>query len=415
MNSVPLTVSQLNNYIKGVFEDELILQNIRVEGEVSECSVSAGNVFFTIKDELSILRCVMFGFSALPKIGERVSVLGSVTFYAKGARMSFTVRSFEPFGEGELYRDFALLKKRLLAEGLFDNKKKLPSFVRKLAIVTSGTGAVIHDILTVLNRRHDYIEIIFIDARVQGDDAPDSIVKGIESAEKSSADVIIIARGGGSDSDLSAFNTEVVARAVARCKIPTISSVGHETDYTLCDFCADSRAGTPSIAAELVSHINDEFWSEFFSYAVKLKNAAERIYLDKADALQVEAYGLDRRAIDFIYRNDASITACARRLSDAVEKEIDKKRTCAIELSNRILEQTESKFTQSSNAVNILAVKLDAVSPLKLMERGYSRAYMDNEVLGSIKRVKIGDKFELSVRDGVISAEVLSVKGTKKE
>lgn len=414
MSSAPLTVSQLNNYIKGVFEDELILQNIRVEGEVSECSVSAGNVFFTIKDESSILRCVMFGFSKLPKVGERVSVFGSVTFYAKGARMSFTVRSFEPFGEGELYRDFSLLKKRLAAEGLFDNKKKLPSFVGKLAIVTSGAGAVIHDILSVLERRHDYIEVVLIDARVQGDGAADSIFKGIKSAEQSAADIIIIARGGGSDSDLSAFNTEVVARAVAACMVPTISSVGHETDYTLCDFCADSRAGTPSIAAELVSRINDEFWDEYFSCAAKLKSVAEAIYAYKADALQSEVVGLDRRTVDLIYRNGATLTACARRLSGAVENSVTKNRACVVELLNRLSDRTERKIIQGENAVNMLAVKLDSVSPLKLMARGYSKAYAGGNALGSVKSVKVGDEFELLLRDGVIKAEVLSIKGAEK-
>lgn len=238
-----LSVSQLNNYIKGVFDDELILKNITVFGEVSEITVSAGNAFFTLRDDSSLLRCVRFGGGFTPKSGDTVLAIGSVEYYAKGGRVTFRAREIKPYGEGEIARALAELKTKLESEGLFANRPVLPKFIKKIAVVTSTEGAVIHDMTSIL-KRCPYLDVMVYPVRVQGEGSETDVAGAVTraSTERNGCDAIILARGGGSEADLAAFNTEVSARAVAGSAKPVVSAIGHETNYTLCDFCAGIRA-----------------------------------------------------------------------------------------------------------------------------------------------------------------------------
>src|SRR5574344_464123 len=258
MQRQPISVSMLSGYIKKIFDSEMLLFDIPVVGEISSWNLSGENAFFTIKDSESLLNCVLFGAkeSLSPKIGEKVIVTGTPRYYVKGGKLNFNATKIEPFGEGEIYKRFLELKTRLEKEGLFDvaHKKVMPQKIDRIGVVTSETGAVIHDIINVAKRRNSAQDIVLYPIKVQGIGADGEIAKGIDFfSNYSNVDAIIVGRGGGSDEDLQNFNSEVVARAVYNCKKFIVSAVGHETDFTICDYVADLRAPTPSAAAELLT------------------------------------------------------------------------------------------------------------------------------------------------------------------
>jgi len=246
-----ISVAQLNNYIKRVFEAEEMLHNVYVVGEISGLKVSNGSTFFTLKDMDAAISCTAFYPMKALKDGTKVIARGTVSYWHKAGKISFIVNKCDEFGKGDLMEMLRELQEKLRKEGLFDpeKKRKLPEKIRKIGVITSKTGAVIHDIITVATRRNPAIDIVLFPVLVQGVGAENEIVNAINNLKN--VDVIIIARGGGSAEDLMPFNTEVVARAIVKSKIPIVSAVGHETDFTLCDFASDLRAGTPSIAAEL--------------------------------------------------------------------------------------------------------------------------------------------------------------------
>jgi len=250
-----ITVSQLNNYIKQVFEAEELLHNVEVVGDVDGLKQSGNQVYFTLKDDTATINCVCFYPDKMKcaQNGKQVVVRGTVNYWHKAGKISFVVHSCEAFGFGQLFLRFQQLQEKLRAEGLFDVgvKKALPAEVRRVGVVTSKTGAVIHDIACVVHRRNPFVDIVVCDVRVQGDGADNDVANAVALFNTRKVDIIIVARGGGSKEDLNAFNSETVARAVFASKIPVVSAVGHESDWTLIDFVADIRAATPSAAAEL--------------------------------------------------------------------------------------------------------------------------------------------------------------------
>ena len=274
MSESYLSVAQLNTYIKNIFEAEVMLQNICVYGEVSSYNISNGIAYFNLKDESGLLSCVLFGATNFesPKIGDMILVRGSMSYYARGGKLSFNAYSIMPYGKGLLYEKFLKLKNDLEKLGWFDPsiKKSIPDRIRRIGVVTSPTGAVIRDIIDVTHRRNDTIDIVLFPVKVQGVGAENEIARGIDFfSNYQDVDVVIVARGGGSMEDLEPFNTEIVATATHNCKKPIVSAVGHETDFTLCDFVADCRASTPSVAAELstqnIQGVIDDIKSRFNS------------------------------------------------------------------------------------------------------------------------------------------------------
>lgn len=280
-----ISVSDVNNYIKNIFDAEYLLQNIFIYGEVGSYSVSNGIAYFNLKDLNNILPCVLFNANLFktPKIGDLVLLKGSVNYYTKGGKLSFNAVSIQEFGKGLLYEKFIELKNKLEIMGYFDSnrKKQLPRYVKKIGVVSSETGAVIQDMINVTKRRNDSVDIVLFPVKVQGVGAEFEIAKGVEFFNSSceSVDCIIVARGGGSLEDLQPFNTEVVASAIYNSKLPVVSAVGHETDYTICDFVSDLRAPTPSAAAEIVVFDKNVFVNDmvnknknmFFNITNKLK------------------------------------------------------------------------------------------------------------------------------------------------
>lgn len=410
MQNKRLSVSQLNNYIKNVFDDELILKNITVFGEISEKSESGGNVFFTLKDEDSILRCVHFGHCEMPQTGESVSVTGSVDYYAKGNRVSFRAKFIVPFGEGALRREFLALKEKLRAEGLFDNHLPLPSFIRKIAVVTSDAGAVIHDLVSVVYKRHPYIDIVVYPVRVQGEGAEKEIALAVTKAAQSDCDVTVVARGGGSVSDLEAFNKEEVARAVALSLRPVISAVGHETDYTLCDFCASLRAGTPSIAGENICRINETFLSNFVSLLQRLSSAQQRIFSKKSVTAFLCAKRLTDTAHSLLYRNRIRVRDAAQRLEFSAERVFSEGSVKSERLCSRLDGAITKLFSDKENAFKTVTARLDASSPLGILQKGYAKVYSGQKPLYSAADAVSGQEIDVYMRDGTIHAQTLSVK-----
>lgn len=264
MDNITLTVSQLNRYIKGIIEQDNLLFRVTVKGEISNFKAHySGHMYFALKDETAVIKCVMFRSAAstlkfLPESGQKVIASGRVGVYERDGQYQLYIDSMQPDGIGALYAAYEQLKGKLSEEGLFDEdrKKPIPKFPSKIGVVTSPTGAAVRDILNILKRRYRLSDIYIYPVLVQGDEAPGDIAKAIDYFDRSGwADVLIVGRGGGSIEDLWAFNTEIVARAAANCKIPIISAVGHETDFTIIDFVADLRAPTPSAAAELAVQI----------------------------------------------------------------------------------------------------------------------------------------------------------------
>ena len=280
-----LSVSELNEIVKNIFEAEELLHYIKVYGEVSNLSFVRGNLYFNLKDENALIPCIMFGASNNSvKEGDQIMTTGSLRFYVKSGKLNLYVTSIAPYGSGVLFQKFIELKNKLEQEGVFDSKykKQLPTEIKTIGVITSATGAVIHDIVTVSHRRNPYLNIVVYPARVQGDGAETTIINGLKYFDKQkNIDVIIIARGGGSIEDLQPFNTESLAREIISISKPVISAVGHEVDFTICDFASSIRAATPSEAAEIVSNDVSSIVKQFKLNLDKLYYLICSIYDDK--------------------------------------------------------------------------------------------------------------------------------------
>ena len=288
METIKLNITQLNTIIKRIIDAEEFLQTISVYGEVSNYKVSAGNAYFDIKEQGAQLSCIKFGASEDVHNGDLVLLTGRLNYYVKTGKLSFIANKIEPYGLGELYKQFLMLKEKLAAEGLFDErvKKELPRYANKVGVVTSETGAVIRDIVHVAKKKNPYTDIVVYPSRVQGDGAEKEIIAGLKYFENSDVDVVIIARGGGSFEDLAPFNTEALARAIFACKKPIISAVGHETDFSISDFAADMRAPTPSVAGELA-------FFDFKQTAKKLNDTVDNICAVSESMIDKNRLGVD--------------------------------------------------------------------------------------------------------------------------
>lgn len=392
------TVSQLNNYIKHILTSDPQMNEVWVRGEISNLTKhSSGHYYFTIKDRDSQLSCVSFRSTNRtlkfePETSMKVLVFGSIDVYTVRGQYQLRVFDMRPDGVGELYKAFEQLKKKLEAEGLFDetHKKPIPKYPKKIGVVTSPTGAAIHDILNVAKRRCP-MDILIAPTLVQGERSARSIATSIEMLNKTDVDVIIVGRGGGSLEDLWSFNEEVVARAIFKSTIPIISAVGHETDYTISDFTADIRAPTPSAAAELAVPNRIEIRRHVESLSTRMEQAAiHRISEQAAHLDHLQRQIEPERLNDFLRQNHQRIDEITSRMEYSIKTILNMKRS----------------------PLNTCAGRLDAISPLKTIERGYSVTLKqeDRKVVSSISDVKKGDGLEIIVKDGTIECIVDDTK-----
>ena len=390
-----LSVKQLNLFVKSLIEGDVRLSNVTVTGEISNFKnhYQSGHFYFTLKDEDAQIRCVMFRAYAcrVPfavRDGLKVVLRGRVSLYEKDGQYQFYAEEMHEQGLGDISLQFQQIKERLAKEGLFDeeNKRPLPRFPKRIAVITSDTGAAVQDILNITARRYPLCEIMLCPVAVQGENAVPSMLDALERVYAlSNCDAIIIGRGGGSIEDLWAFNSEILARKIYESPIPVISAVGHETDFTICDFVADLRAPTPSAAAELVvPDIN-----EIYTFLNKRGDALKNALLSK--------YNLNKAKYQSIC--EKSIFAKPEKLIQQREEQLDYLTEKLVMVFATTLKNQQSRL---SNA----ASKLDALSPLKVLSRGYSIAEIDNKPITSINDAEKGDKLTLKLNDGKLVCTV---------
>ena len=387
-----LTVTQINKYISFSIKGDKNLQGIMVKGEISNFvrHFRSGHMYFTLKDNES---AVMFSSAAsrlkfLPEDGMAVVVSGSVSVYERDGVYQLYVNDIVPEGAGKAGAALEQLKKKLAKEGIFDSahKRSLPEMPAKIGVVTSLSGAAVRDIINVLTRRYPIGEIYAVNALVQGNEAPDSICRGIIKAENAGCDVIIVGRGGGSSEDLSAFNTEKVAYGIYNCKVPVISAVGHEIDFTVADLAADMRAPTPSAAAELSSP--------------SVESLLERINsLEKR--VEKSALSAVRTAGDKLNALNLALTA------QSPENRLRLNEEKLISLEKRSKTAFEGFCTRLDSELAEKIARLDSLSPLKVLARGYSLVYSGDTLISSSDNLESGDEVKIRLGSGGFNAEVI--------
>ena len=390
-----ITVTELNTYIKNLFDSDLFLNRVAVKGEISNfTNHRSGHFYFSVKDENSLIRAVMFRSAAakvkfVPEDGMKVIVHGTVSSFVRDGQYQLYVTSMEPDGLGSLYLQFEQLKKKLSAEGLFDESKKkpLPKIPSAVGVITSPTGAAVRDIIQILGRRFPYASVYLYPALVQGSEAPASLIRGLEFFNQhGGVDVIIIGRGGGSMEDLWAFNDEKLARTVAASRLPVISAVGHEIDFTICDFVADKRAPTPSAAAELAVPETHELMH-------KISNITGRTQLLLSRMLEIR-----RKTVKML---------AERRIFTQPERAFDERRMTVASLGDAVQRTMEKKLTAANATLSALGGKLHVLSPLSVFNRGYSLAENDDrQIIRSVEQVKNGDAVSVRLSDGVLYTTV---------
>ena len=390
-----LTVTQVNLYIKEMLSRDDVLSHITIKGEISNFKAhSSGHMYMSLKDETGVIRAVMFRSAAgrlqfRPENGMKVIASGRVSVYERDGQYQLYIEYMQQDGLGDLHIAFEKLKQKLSAEGLFDpkHKKPLPKYPKRIGVITAPTGAAIRDILNILSRRFKYADVVLYPVLVQGENAAMSIAVALKYFnENNAADVLIVGRGGGSIEDLWAFNEEIVARAIYDSRIPVISAVGHEVDFTISDFVADLRAPTPSAAAELVVPSQEELKDKFNNVYGRLYSCAGRI-LEK-----------NRLRLRLLTEKPVLKTP---------ERSLDERRLYIDGLYNRFENAYKNILKEKEQALKLNASKLDGLSPLSVLSRGFSVTKDEGgRVVKSVGQVKKGDKISVVVSDGEIKASV---------
>lgn len=443
-NQQYLSVSALTKYIKRKFDADPHLQNVYIKGEISNFKQhTSGHMYFTLKDEKARLLSVMFaannkGMKFLPENGMKVLVKGDISLYEAGGQYQLYVKSMAPDGVGDLYLAYEQLKKKLEGAGLFlaEHKKPIPQYPKSVGVITSPTGAALRDILTTIKRRYPIARIIVYPALVQGNNAAKSIAKAISMANaRAESDVLIVGRGGGSIEELWAFNEEIVAESIYDSDIPVISAVGHETDFTIADFVADMRAPTPTGAAELaVPHLNE--------ILERLMNRKNRLTRSIQEAVNFERTRLTRMERSYAFRYPhkmyeqklEQLDKTMDRLGRTSTRYFMKKRDELNQLNDTLKKQhpeqavnnakdelqqhakvlrraMEAIYRHKSQQFVHITATLSALSPLKIMERGYGLVFAEDETLvKSTQQVSKGDKIAVSIKDGTLECEIKEIK-----
>lgn len=398
------SITQINAYIQGRMNEDPMLAQVAVRGEISNYKLyPSGHHYFTLKDEQSALKCVMFKGNAMslrfrPASGMKVIALGRISVYPRDGQYQLYVSSMAMDGIGDLYAAFEALKKKLSQQGLFDpaKKKPIPKYPQTIGIVTSSAGAAVHDILRILRRRYPLCSVRLLPVRVQGAEAPEEIVSAIRYANAHDlADLLIVGRGGGSIEDLWAFNDERVAYAIYESHIPIISAVGHEPDVTIADYVADLRAATPSNGAELAVPDREALAQNLDAFSTAMTGALNR-------QLRLASQRLEGLAASPALRSPTGYL-------DRREKDLGLLKEKLLAAQNRELSKAQQKYVAN-------VAKLDAMSPLKVLSRGYAMAQKETgELIRSVKQTTTGESIVVSLADGKLNAFILSIKEASHE
>lgn len=388
------TVTQVNSYIKNMFTQDFLLQSILVKGEVSNCKYhSSGHIYFTLKDAKGAIACVMFagnrsGLKFHMQEGQQVVAAGTVDVYERDGKYQLYARQIFPDGAGLLYERFEQLKRDLQERGLFapEYKQPIPRYIQRLGVVTAPTGAAVRDIINITTRRNPYVQIILYPAIVQGEQAPESIVKGIRALETLGVDVMIVGRGGGSIEDLWAFNEEAVAQAIFDCSVPVISAVGHETDTTIADYVADLRAPTPSAGAELAVY-------DYSLLQARLDEMSAGLTRRMKQKLENNRMQLRRYQVQLQYLSPVS--------------QIREKRNYLAQMEEKLSGRMQKRIEDSRHQFSLYVEKLKGLSPLEKLNQGFSHvADQEGNTVTDVNRIQEGELLTIHVKNGRITAEV---------
>ena len=419
------SVEQVNAYIGKMFKQDFLLQDLQVQGEVSNLKYhSSGHIYFSLKDRSGTIACVMFagnrsGLAFRMQDGQSVIVSGRIEVYERTGAYQLYASRIKLAGIGDLHEKFEALKAKLLEQGLFDPmyKQPIPDYCRTLGIVTAPTGAAVQDIIQITRRRNPYTQIILYPAQVQGEGAAESVVKGIRTLERAGVDVMIVGRGGGSLEDLWAFNEEIVAQAVFDCSVPIISAVGHETDTTIIDFVSDLRAPTPSAAAELaVPDVKDLLERIAYGRSLLRRHMDRRIALDRKQCadlqkrLQLLSPGSKVRE----HRNTSA--RLEEQLRQLMQEKIKTAKLRRERLQDRLQADMDKNLTKGKHRLMVYTERMKGLSPLEKLSQGYSYvADKEGKNVRSLQKVSIGETLKIYVTDGQIEAAVTALHPETQE
>ena len=418
-----ITIGALNKYLKNLFDRDPNLQEVYLKAEISNFKAhTRGHLYFTLKDETSRINAVMFSYNVSklkfkPVDGMKVLVKGKISVYEATGSYQIYVEEMDQDGLGNLYIEFEKLKKKLAAEGLFDQdkKKRIPKVPRKIGIVTASTGAAIKDILTTIKRRFPICETILFPSLVQGVDAARDIVKNIEIANTYDIDTLIVGRGGGSIEDLWPFNEEIVARAIYESRVPVISAVGHEIDFTIADFVADLRAPTPTAAAELAVP-NIETINTYLENVVNRSTISINNYIDSRKQVLsglVSSYVLKKPTAMYEIK-EQNLDFLIDNLNKEIKKILDNNRIRLFKVaSSYVLTNPDIMYKFKMQNLEHIINKLDVLNPMNTLKRGYSIVKKDDKVISDIKNVSVDDIINVNIKNGIINAKVVEVNNGK--
>ena len=419
-----ITIGEINRYLKDLFDNDRNLQEVYLKGEISNFKAhTRGHFYFTLKDDTSRINAVMFSYRAsslkfVPSDGMKVLVKGKVSVYEATGAYQIYVDEMQEDGIGNLYIEFEKLKKKLAAEGLFDKdkKKRIPKVPRRIGIVTASTGAAIRDILTTIKRRFPICETILFPSLVQGTEAAKDIVRNIEIANTYDIDTLIVGRGGGSIEDLWPFNEEIVARAIYNSKVPVISAVGHEIDFTIADFVADLRAPTPTAAAELAV-------PDMETIKTYLDNVRSRSTISINSCIDTRRQNLSSLVNSYILKKPTAMYEIKEQNLDFLIDRLNKEMTLVIEnmrirlfkVSNSyVLTNPDILYKFKKQGLEHLINKLEVLNPMNTLKRGYAIVKSSSGVVSDIGNVKVDDVVNINVKNGIINAKVLEVNDGKE-
>ena len=418
-----ITIGALNKYLKNLFDNDKNLQEVYLKAEISNFKAhTRGHLYFTLKDETSRINAVMFSYNVSklkfkPVDGMKVLVKGKISVYEATGAYQIYVEEMDQDGLGNLYIEFEKLKKKLATEGLFDQdkKKKIPKVPKKIGIVTASTGAAIKDILTTIKRRFPICETILFPSLVQGVDAAKDIVKNIELANTYDIDTLIVGRGGGSIEDLWPFNEEIVARAIYDSKVPVISAVGHEIDFTIADFVADLRAPTPTAAAELAVP-NIETINTYLENVMSRSTISINNYIDSRKQVLgglVNSYVLKKPTAMYEIK-EQNLDFLIDNLNKEIRKIVDNNRIRLYKVaSSYVLTNPDIMYKFKMQNLEHIINKLDVLNPMNTLKRGYSIVKKDDKVISDIKKIKVDDMININIKNGIVNAKVVEVNNGK--
>ncbi len=412
-----ITVTQLTRYIKYKIDNDVHLDEVFLKGEISNFKAhSRGHFYFTIKDEGSRINAIMFSSNTkkvkfMPADGMKVMVTGKISVFESTGQYQIYVNEMLEDGVGNLYVAFEQLKKKLELEGLFDpiHKKKIPRIPNKVGVITAPTGAAIKDIISTIKRRWPLAEVYLFPALVQGEDAKEDIVKQIEKADNFGLDTLIVGRGGGSIEDLWAFNEEIVARAIFTCRTPVISAVGHEIDFTISDFVADLRAPTPTGAAEMAVPTIQDVLESIRQQEIRAKNSiSHQLKAYKIRVQNIKNRGIMKNPIVLYQTKEILFSNLVEKLKYNLIHLTTLKEKDLIRVKNSyVLQKPYQLIDKKSNKYLQIISKLETLSPLLTLKRGYTITKINNKVVDSCKKIKLDDVLNIEFQDGTIDAEVI--------